>query len=134
LQNLESLLLEEGILTGTIPSQLGEVGTLEYVVVVVVFVVESDEYDLTFIFSSVACDCRRRQIDLNFNLLQGPIPEELYTLTNLRTMDLNDNELTGTISTRISRLVRLSFFQIENNDFTGTIPSQLGALNFLEGE
>ncbi len=36
LQNLRSLLLEEGILTGTIPTELGEVGTLEYAVVVVV--------------------------------------------------------------------------------------------------
>jgi hypothetical protein len=31
LQNLRALLLEEGILTGTLPSQLGEVRTLEYV-------------------------------------------------------------------------------------------------------
>jgi hypothetical protein len=45
LQNLQSLLLEEGILTGTIPTELGDVGTLEYVVsvaVVVCFVVDTN--------------------------------------------------------------------------------------------
>jgi hypothetical protein len=75
----------------------------------------------------------RRQIDLNFNLLQGPIPEELYSLTNLRVLDLNDNELSGSISTRIGNLPRLSFFQVENNGMTGTVPSQMGELNLLEG-
>jgi len=48
-------------------------------------------------------------IDLNFNRLQGPIPEA--------------SKLTGTISaSSISNLSNKNFFQIENKKFTGTVP------------
>jgi Leucine-rich repeat (LRR) protein len=42
------------------------------------------------------------------NKLTGPIPEELFGLTNLEMLYLNSNKLTGTISTRIGDLNSLS--------------------------
>jgi hypothetical protein len=67
-------------------------------------------------------------IDLNFNLLEGTIPSELFGLTALAQIDLNDNLLTGPVGTGVGNLRDLEFFQVQNNQLTGTIPSQFQEL------
>lgn len=70
-------------------------------------------------------------LDLDFNLLQGPIPEELFNLSNLKQFDINNNELSGTISTRIGQLENLNLIQVESNFLTGVIPDELASLTLL---
>lgn len=57
----------------------------------------------------------------------GEIPQELYSLTNLRQLDLNSNNLEGQVN-GLERLKKLQFLQFHENKFTGQVPSGLGGL------
>ncbi len=72
------------------------------------------------------------RLDLDRNVLSGPIPEELYDSLSLRFIDLDRNILSGTISTRIGNLSHLVFFQIDFNQMKGPVPTQLGKLADLQ--
>ena len=64
--------------------------------------------------------------------LQGPIPAELGSLTNLRYLRLDNNALTGSIPTELGSLTALRYLRLNNNALTGSIPTELGNLSNLE--
>ncbi len=101
LSNLDDLLLSSNNLTGTIPPQLGNLSNLE------------DLY-------------------LDNNDLTGTIPPQLGNLSNLDVLDLDNNDLTGTIPSELGNLSNLEDLYLFNNDLTGTIPPQLGNLSNLK--
>ena len=68
---------------------------------------------------------------MNYNRFEGPIPEELWTLSELKELDLNDNRLEGELSGSISNLIYLRFLQLHSNRFAGEIPIALGDLQLL---
>ena len=68
---------------------------------------------------------------MDFNRIEGSLPDEIYGLSSLQQLDLNDNLLDGTISTLIGDLNFLTFFQIDHNFFDGTIPTEMGELKQL---
>ena len=73
-----------------------------------------------------------RYLRLNNNALTGPIPTELGSLTALRYLRLNNNALTGPIPTELGNLSNLESLQLYNNALTGPIPTELGNLSNLE--
>lgn len=72
-----------------------------------------------------------RVLDLDFNMLTGPLPETLGEAPNLSVVDLNSNMLTGNINV-LARVGNAYFMQLHNNYFTGSIPPALGLLANLE--
>ena len=68
---------------------------------------------------------------LAFNNLQGSIPTELGTLTELELLWLDENQLIGTIPTELSNLKYLTWLRLHKNDLTGMIPSEIGDLTRL---
>lgn len=70
-------------------------------------------------------------LDLDFNMLTGTLPSEIFSLTNLLELDLNNNTLSGSID-GIQNLSELTFLQLHSNSFTGEIPSSFGNLKRLE--
>ena len=58
--------------------------------------------------------------------LTGTIPEELGSLTNLKSLALSGNQLTGTIPEELGNLTNLKSLSIWDNQLTGTIPEELG--------
>ena len=72
---------------------------------------------------------RFRQIG---NGLNGVIPPELVSLSNLRVLELSANLLRGKIPPELGNLSRLTFLGLRSNLLTGTIPPELGNLAQLE--
>jgi len=81
----------------------------------------------------IACSEEKFVTDLMLdkNGLTGPIPIDLFLLTNLILISLDTNSLEGTIPTGISKLKKLSRIFMQANFLTGFLPSVLGSLKFL---
>ena len=65
---------------------------------------------------------------LSNNLLAGPVPPTLSSLSKMRALYIDDNFLTGDITTMFNSLPNLTLFYAEDNDLTGTLDD-----GFLEG-
>ena len=75
-------------------------------------------------------------MDLSRNQLEGPIPEELGALGELKRLNLESNGLTGTIPSELDQLSLFNVF-LSGNAFTGCIPANLARvfisdLSYLE--
>eukprot|EP00762_Andalucia_godoyi_P008045 ANDGO_03490.mRNA.1 putative leucine-rich repeat receptor-like protein kinase At1g35710 len=90
----------------------------------------------TPILGGYSCDPetgRIVKIDLNANLLSGPIPATLENLSLLQYLDLSFNQLVGVIPEAIgSRLNKLHRLDLDSNQLSGSIPSSLGNLAQLQ--
>ena len=75
---------------------------------------------------------RVKSLNLNFNLLRGPLPARLAELTKLEKLGLYHNYLTGEIPPQLGDLTELDFLRLGNNLLTGPIPIELGDLTNLE--
>lgn len=64
--------------------------------------------------------------------LDGPIPIELGTLSQLQTLDLSFNQLTGPIPAELGKLTRLVNLDLSWNELSGPIPAEMGHLSDLE--
>ena len=57
--------------------------------------------------------------------LTGPIPTELFQLSQLTTIWLQENELTGMIPLRLLELTQLDVLELHRNQFEGSIPPEV---------
>ena len=102
LTDLQGLYLDFNQLTGTIPPELGNLSSLT-------------------------------GLYLADNQLTGSIPAELGNLTSLIELTLDDNQLTGSIPAELGNLTSLKGLLLSINQLTGTIPAELGNLSSLTG-
>ncbi|KAL9553166.1 hypothetical protein MBANPS3_003416 [Mucor bainieri] len=65
-------------------------------------------------------------------MLNGSIPEEIYSLLKLQVLDLSNNRLTGNLSPKLGQLVNVKKLNLGHNAITGPIPSQIDQLTKLE--
>ena len=111
-------------LTGTIPTELGELTSLQSL--------RLDRNSLSgTIPSELGNLTKLTRMDLWNNELSGTIPSELGNLTKLTRMDLYSNELSGTIPSELGNLTSLTEMNLYSNNLSGTIPSELGNLTSL---
>ena len=71
------------------------------------------------------------RLRLDGNNLVGPILSELANLTQLRTLNLYGNALEGRIPPELGRLVNLDWLPLGQNNLVGPIPSELANLTQL---
>jgi len=100
LSNLVRLVLSSNLLSGEIPSEIGQLD------------ISVDGLEV---------------LDLNSNQLSGPIPSQLGQLSQLEVLDLNSNQLSGPIPSQLGQLVELEVLDLSRNDLTGVVPSQLAS-------
>jgi hypothetical protein len=67
-------------------------------------------------------------LDLSFNSFTGPLPDDLFLLTNLVELRLNDNLLTGSISSQISKLSNLQLLEIGYQAYDSDVYEDYGAV------
>ncbi len=101
-----SLLASGNNLAGTIPSEIGNLDSLQVLIL-------GSFFDKS-------------------NSLTGEIPPEIGNLSQLKKLVLTKNTLTGSIPVEIGNLVNLSELYLDHNDLTGNIPSTLSNLNNLQ--
>lgn len=100
LSSLQSLDLDTNHLTGSIPRELGNLPSLEMLI-------------------------------LQYNELSGSIPPELGNLSNLVVLALGENQLSGSVPPQLEGLSNLRYLSLGWNSLTGGIPPQLGSLSNL---
>lgn len=66
--------------------------------------------------------------NLTSNQIEGTIPLELRSLSNMVLLDLSHNQLTGTIPSPICRMFQITYFVLSDNQLTGSIPTQIGMM------
>lgn len=72
------------------------------------------------------------QLVLPNNQLNGALPEQLSTLTNLQTLSLYVNQLSGSIPPTVGSLTNLISLSLSDNQLSGSIPASLGSLSNLQ--
>ena len=128
---VQSLLLDDNDLAGTLPSDLGDLSSLTYLRL-------GDNRLTGSIPQALGKLTSLTSLTLDRNQLTGPIPSDLGNLTKLTSLWLGDfghagtkNQLSGTIPPELGNLIDLTELYLEGNLLTGAIPKDLGNLTNL---
>ena len=122
--NTTSLNLLNRELTGSIPSEIGNLTNLTYLGL------NNNELSGS-IPPEIGNIIGLTHLYLFDNQLTGEIPPEIGNLTNLEYLILYNNQLTGEIPPEIGNLTNLEYLILYNNQLTGSIPSGIGNLTNL---
>ena len=120
-----SLDLNSNQLTGPIPAELGNLASLQELIL---------WYNqLTGPIPAALGDLTElRELSLSRNMLDGEIPAALGDLASLQILYLNDNKLTGPIPGELGNLSSLQKLHLSRNMLDGEIPAELGDLASLQ--
>ena len=110
-------------LSGTIPTELGELTSLQ--------TLDLSDNMLTGEIPDLSGSTALLELHLSQNNLTGGIPTWLENLTALEYLDLSDNMLTGEIPD-LSGSTALLELHLSQNNLTGPIPTWLGDLTNLQ--
>jgi len=118
---ITELHLQENNLSGSIPSELGNMNNL--------LILELTTNQLTGPIPAEIWNLTNlAYLHFGGNQLTGLIPPEIGNLTNLTTLVLGGNQLTGSIPPEIGNLTNLIYLDLHSNQLTGSIPSEIGNL------
>ncbi|XP_020080571.1 putative leucine-rich repeat receptor-like serine/threonine-protein kinase At2g24130 [Ananas comosus] len=70
-------------------------------------------------------------INLEDNMVSGPIPADISDVSNLTLLNLSSNLLNGTIPIGLGQLANLERLILSNNSLSGTIPSEIGNISAI---
>ena len=119
------ILLSKNNLSGSIPTEIGNLSNLEYLILYVNSLSGS-------IPTEIGNLSNLEELDLSENSLSGAIPTEIGNLSNLKRLRLGRNSLSGSIPTEIGNLSNLTRLQLSGNSLSGSIPTVIGNLINLE--
>ncbi|KAM0891101.1 hypothetical protein ACQ4PT_026611 [Festuca glaucescens] len=116
--NIQELSIFNNNISGTIPSDIGNLVGLEVLVLGVNL--------LTGIIpKSIGKLTQLQELYLGSNNLQGSIPSSIGNLTYLSKLGAGFNSLEGLIPSSIGKLTKLSQLDLSRNHLTGSIPNEI---------
>jgi hypothetical protein len=118
IEDTDSLNLDWNQLTGSIPSEIGNLTNLTYLSL------KGNQLSGS-IPPYIGNLTNLTYLNLQSNQLTGSIPPEIGNLTNLTILSLYSNQLTGTIPSEIGNLTNLTYLYLNNNQLTGIIPDEI---------
>ncbi|KAA0044231.1 putative LRR receptor-like serine/threonine-protein kinase IRK [Cucumis melo var. makuwa] len=123
-KGLQVLDLSSNILSGHIPSNVGELGNLQLLNISRNHLVGSIPRSIGELKSAYA-------IDFSDNQLNGSIPAEIGGAISLKELRLEKNFLTGEIPVKIGKCSFLTSLILSHNNLTGSIPAAIANLSNL---
>jgi Leucine-rich repeat (LRR) protein len=121
---LQHFLVNNNLLTGSIPAELGNLTGLT--------ILKLDNNSLTgSIPTTLGSLPLLTDLFLNNNQLSGAVPSSLGNLSNLVYLYLRNNQLSGSLPSSLGNLTKLQYFYTGYNQLTGTIPATLSGLSQL---
>lgn len=124
--DLKGLELSEFSLSGTLASEIGLLGNIEFIDL------SYNRIDGTIPTEIGELEQTLEYFDVYDNDLEGTIPTEMGDLDELTELYLSKNDLTGTIPTELGQLDELKKLYLDDNDLTGTVPLELAQLDELK--
>ncbi|XP_042509118.1 probable leucine-rich repeat receptor-like protein kinase At1g35710 [Macadamia integrifolia] len=122
--NLKGLQLGSNMISGPIPTQIGNLSNLTEL--------DLNNNEFTGSIPSQIWNLRNlERLELGSNLLSGSIPTQIGNLRNLMQFGLGSNMFSGSIPTQIGNLRDLNELNLSGNKFTGSIPMEIGYLERL---
>ena len=112
-------------LSGSIPSELGELTELEILNL-------SDNGLSGPVPPELGKLTKLGALNLRSNQLSGEIPPELGNLNKLESLNLSSNQFGGKIPPELGKLTALETLVLSDNKLNGAIPPELGKLTDLE--
>ncbi|OWM66947.1 hypothetical protein CDL15_Pgr008116 [Punica granatum] len=132
--SLEYLDLSNNRLNGTIPRCLGDLKSLSLLV--------ASNNSLTGEIPSSVCQMgnlsRLFELDLSYNMLQGPLPQSLANCTSLQILFVNHNAISDTFPRWLNAVYGVRTVDLQSNRFHGAIeiplPPQISYLSLSNNE
>jgi hypothetical protein len=116
---LQTLRLNMELLSGTIPTVLGELSNLETLSLRSPLLYGQLPYQLSM--------CRKLvSLTITNTELSQTLPTQLRNLESLEVLMLQGNHWTGTLPSEWATMANLTFLSVEDNELTGPIPSLQG--------
>ena len=122
---LETLILSNNALTGTLSNSIGDMHKLQDLVL-------SSNQIGGWIPVLLGRLSNLVQLDLGNNELVGTIRDSFTSFTNLRSFDFSLNNLSGSIPTRLFDLTSLAEISLNGNNLDGRLPENMGNAAGLE--
>ncbi|KAL0710717.1 hypothetical protein Bca4012_017695 [Brassica carinata] len=129
LQLLETLVMSSNELSGEIPAVLGDLPQLKHL-----DLSENSFQGQIHRFLDTLSKNKGNSLlslRLNFDRLEGTLPESLGALRNLEILELTGNSFTNSIPSTIGNMGSLKKLDISYNSMNGKIPESLGKLEEL---
>ncbi|XP_057826088.2 probable LRR receptor-like serine/threonine-protein kinase At3g47570 [Cryptomeria japonica] len=153
--HLEVLILSINRLSGTVPKELGMLNLLTQLDLYSNQLVSDSSKTLAFLTALTNCShlqeivvsynnfkgilppsigqlsSNLNYLGLQFNMINGSIPQQIVNLTSLTFLALYDNLFSGNIPSGIKRLQKLERLFLGGNKLEGSIPSDIGQMQHL---
>jgi len=125
LSGLVHLDLSDNNLGGDIPTELGLLSKLDYL-----FLANND-FDQGPFPELLRNLTEIRELSLKDTQRVGKIPDWIDELGGLLLLDLDQNGFTGKIPESLGNLTKLKFLLLNRNELTGSVPTELGEISNL---